>query len=511
MARKRSKSYRSSTAHLETPLGEKPPVDVLYLDAYIRVSQVGGRSGESYQTKRQQRQQIEAYIAAKNADPNSPRIEIARWHEEEDESGGDYDRPMFQEALARVEANETGGIIVAKLDRFARSVVDANVAASRINDAGGQLVACAELIDTTSYMGRFVFNIFTAIAELELARFTEQWRNSRTDAVERGIHCCAIAPTGYEKDEDGRLVVSLIEGPAVTRAFVMRAEGATYAEIGEMFRAAGLPDNGWHDGTVRNLLQNRVYLGEARSGDIVKTGAHTALVDVETFQKAQSAKRGSTRGRNGQRLLGAGLLRCAGCGYALTGALVTRPGREPHVRYQCARKHAGGVCQAPVAVVGHVLEPFVVDAFLAQYGDLAVEGTGSDQPLHAARLAVQSASDNLDKFIDAANTGGLSQDRLARGIAQRQGLLDEAQARLEEIEIARGAAVDFARVDLSSFGDMAVEEQHELLAAGIDAIFVARGSGPIADRTTIYWHGTGPSDLPTQGRRATVTPHGRAS
>src|SRR5215471_5769529 len=177
MARKRT-SYRSSTAHLEAPIAKAAEGEKLFVDAYVRVSQVGGRSGESYQTKRQQRQQIETYCSLKG-------FEVARWHEEEDQSGGDYDRPKFQEALARVEANETGGIIVAKLDRFARDVVDANKAAKRINKAGGQLISIAENIDTTSYMGQFIFNIFAAVAQLELDRYTENWRIARTDAVER--------------------------------------------------------------------------------------------------------------------------------------------------------------------------------------------------------------------------------------------------------------------------------------------------------------------------------------
>jgi|GEM_PF-1856946 len=32
------------------------------------------------------------------------------------------DRPLFQQALERIERGETGGLIVAKLDRFARTL-----------------------------------------------------------------------------------------------------------------------------------------------------------------------------------------------------------------------------------------------------------------------------------------------------------------------------------------------------------------------------------------------------
>jgi DNA invertase Pin-like site-specific DNA recombinase len=68
-------------------------------------------------------------------------VEIVEWWEEIDQSGAKLERPIFQQALARCEAGETGGIVVAKLDRFARSAVDALGAIRRLNEAGARLVS----------------------------------------------------------------------------------------------------------------------------------------------------------------------------------------------------------------------------------------------------------------------------------------------------------------------------------------------------------------------------------
>src|SRR6478735_5063185 len=96
------------------------------LDGYIRVSRVGGREGDSFVSPQLQRERIEA--AARNAG-----AEIVEWHQDLDQSGGNAERPGFVRVLERVEAGETDGVVVAKLDRFARSVLDARGALLRID------------------------------------------------------------------------------------------------------------------------------------------------------------------------------------------------------------------------------------------------------------------------------------------------------------------------------------------------------------------------------------------
>jgi DNA invertase Pin-like site-specific DNA recombinase len=78
---------------------------------------VGDRSAcdpeiEGFISPEVQRQRIQVW-----ADANG--VEILAWWEELDPSGGKRERPLFQKALSRCERGETGGIVVAKLDRFA--------------------------------------------------------------------------------------------------------------------------------------------------------------------------------------------------------------------------------------------------------------------------------------------------------------------------------------------------------------------------------------------------------
>src|SRR5436190_550308 len=163
-------------------------------DGYVRVSRRGGREGESFISPEVQRKKIGAW--AKLHD-----VEIVKWWEEIDQSGAKLLRPMFQETLARCERGETGGIVVARLDRFARSAVDALESIKRLNLAGARLVSVEDNFDGSTPMGRFAIGILTLIAELELERIKENWAAAVSSAVDRGVHISAKTPTGYERDK----------------------------------------------------------------------------------------------------------------------------------------------------------------------------------------------------------------------------------------------------------------------------------------------------------------------
>src|SRR5215467_11260979 len=185
-------------------------------DGYVRVSRRAGREGESFISPEVQRQRISGWAAANG-------VEVLCWWEELDQSGAKRNRPLFQEALARCERGETGGIVVAKLDRFARSAVDALESIKRLNDAGARLVSVEDGFDGSTPMGRFAIGILTLIAELELERIKDSWQTAVSDAVGRGVHISARVPTGYRRTGSGRLVREEPAASVLAEAFRKRA------------------------------------------------------------------------------------------------------------------------------------------------------------------------------------------------------------------------------------------------------------------------------------------------
>src|SRR3990172_5113097 len=98
--------------------------------AYVRVISLHGREGPSFVSPAVQRDSMLALSRARG-------WEITEVIEDLDQPGSRYDRPGFQRALGMIEHDEADGLIVSRLDRFARSLVDALRAIERINPAGG--------------------------------------------------------------------------------------------------------------------------------------------------------------------------------------------------------------------------------------------------------------------------------------------------------------------------------------------------------------------------------------
>lgn len=76
----------------------------MQLDGYIRVSRVGGRSGESFISPEVQREQIERFAALRG-------VQIGAWHEDLDQTGGKLTRPRRGDAAGaqRRHGRDRGG------------------------------------------------------------------------------------------------------------------------------------------------------------------------------------------------------------------------------------------------------------------------------------------------------------------------------------------------------------------------------------------------------------------
>lgn len=165
----------------------------MIVDGYVRVSQVRGRAGDSFISPIVQRQQIEAWAAL-----NGNGVGVI--FEELDRSGTSWDRPLLAEAIDRLERGLSDGIVVAKLDRFGRSLIESLQAIERIRCAGGTFAAVQDGLDLTTETGRLALRIMLSTAEWQLDRIREQWHTARASAISRGVHTGAQAPFGYVRD-----------------------------------------------------------------------------------------------------------------------------------------------------------------------------------------------------------------------------------------------------------------------------------------------------------------------
>lgn len=417
--------------------------------------------------------------------------------------------------MKRIEERNSNGLVVARLDRFGRSVQDSANLLARIRSADAVLCTVAEGIDTSGYMGKFLADLFAALGELELARIRENWTAARKSAVARGIHVSGRVPTGYRRREDRILEPDPITAPAIREIFRKRAAEESWTQLGRYLEEKSVVtpwgNEHWTVATVRTIISNRVYLGEARAGDITNPDAHEAIVTLAEWNAANQA-RGVHPGRSGRGTgLLSGVLRCAGCSYAMKPSMGKTRHGKPFLEYRCKPDKAGGRCPAPAAVMSTVVEPFVVSKlFEFADGATARSDAATADPMLDAEIAEAEAERDaaLDERLAAA-LGGPESEVYLRTVETRQGRVDELLTRQAERDQDREPAE--LSTDLKEvWDDLDLAERRRILHSVFDSAFVWRtsergrnGKAPIGDRCRLFLAGDGPP-VPVRGQRGTI-------
>lgn len=475
---------------------------VIILDGYIRVSQVRGRRGESFISPDVQRTQIQRWADLRE-------VAIGEWHIDLDQSGAKDNRPGLKRALERIDTHQTDGIVVAKLDRFARSLTAALEMIKRIDDAGAKFVSVTEGIDPTTPAGKLQQNIMLVFAEFELDRIRDSWQTARSRAVARGVHIASRTPTGYARLDDGRLAPHPRHGRVITRLFQQRASGDPWSSLSETMHKEKVPspyhNKIWTTTAVANLISNRVYLGEARSGEFTNAEAHEPLIDRVTWEAAQRARTVS-RSRSGKGSLLAGILRCAGCRYALKPDTMREPSTGKTVRiYRCRGKHASGECPNRSAVMGRLIEPLVENHFLGLASTISAHGSWAE--LDEASRELEEAEAELRAYRDNERIATtLGTDLFLEGLQPRVKAVDDATQRLGLVyRVATGNA-EIHQVDLCSlWPDLDHSEKQKLMLGMYDGVMLRSGRGlPLEDRVHFVLAGDGDDDMPRRGRRGPI-------
>lgn len=478
------------------------------LDGYIRVSRVAGRSGDSFISPGEQKERVRAWAKGQGH-------RIVKWHEDLDQPGSKANRPGLNVAMERIESGATDGLVVARLDRFGRSVQDSANLLARIRTADGVLCTVAEGIDTSGYMGKFLADLFSALGELELARMRENWDTARKSAVARGIHVSGRVPTGYRRGENRVLEPDPEVGPAVRELFHLRGVGVSWSQLASFLEEKGVVtpwgNEHWTIASVGHLIRNRVYLGEARSGKIVNPNAHEPIVTLEEWQAANNAH-GVHPARSGKSSgLLSGVLRCAGCSYAMRcSSGKTRHGK-PTLEYRCHPRKSGGRCPAPTTVKASLIESFVLD-YLFAFSKDATAQTKSDEGESTLAAELAAAEAERDAALDerlADALGGSQSDVYLRTLESRQAQVDallEVRAENEQQREPAEVGADLENV----WEDLTLEDKRRVLHSVFDSVFIWRVGDkkaarkfPIAKRTRLFFAGQGPP-VPVRGGRGTI-------
>lgn len=388
-------------------------------------------------------------------------------------------RPSLRTAIEGVERGEYSAVVVANLKRLTRSRSGLQIW-DRVEAAGGHVHCAAEGIDTSTPNGRFVRDIHLAEAVREREEHVERFETRRRLATEAGVWQRRQTPRGYSRDPDTRRLVPDDRADDVRQAARDFLAGATTVSLSERL---GMTPNG-----VRQMLRNRVYLGELRVGRHVNPAAHEPILDPETFEAVQaklSSRVRPHRRSDGPALL-AGLVRCVSCGH-----LMTRGRSGPERAYHCPKRHSGTWCPAPASIACSRLDPHVEQIALAELRRLRVTATQGDRA-GAARLELAEAERQLAAYLEAVDAAGIGSGDAAAGMRQRRERVDIARDRMQA-EIARAPLMPRIGAGAEVWSELDAHERNDLLR-GLLAAVVVRPVGrgrrvPVGERARVLRYG----------------------
>jgi site-specific DNA recombinase len=492
------------------------------LDVYVRVSDVRGRSGESFISPVEQEERCRGAITRRG-------YEVGEIFTDLDQSGGKMERPALDKAIERIKQGESAGIVCARLDRFARTLIGGVQTLGDINEAGG-VVIIAEGdfdLDTSTAQGELFLHMLLSFARFELRRITEKWTDAQRRAVERGVHISRHIPPGYDKQKDGTLVPHKYHGKTITRAYRMAAEGASPTSIAGYLNERNLPsgDNGtetfWKASRIKRLLANPVYRGQARYGEIVNNEAHEPLTDETTWLLAQRKQENPpTAIQEASEYLLSGFCRCATCRHAM------RPQKARGTTvgsYRCATETASGRCPHPSSVSMKRLEDFVFEAWADRVFEKMQDGGTSPvserdnsaalEDLEDAKQALAEVEAMKDTLRPAAYAAALD-SALGRVEEAEKGVSSQAPTNLDKLvrEAMPYMQETMARVasgesPLAGMGPEGIRLLRNALADELRAVFVRpaknrSNKAPLSDRVRIVWNDDPEKiELPRRGER----------
>jgi site-specific DNA recombinase len=247
---------------------------------YTRVSTPGQAiNGESLDM---QKERLIEYV--KNHD-----WELYKAYEDGGFSGKDTDRPGFQSMMSDVQQSKFDILLVYKIDRLSRSILDFHTTMKILQEHNISFVSLTQQFDTSTSMGRLMLNILVDFANFEREINVDRAIDSFLNRFYKGLHS-GQTPYGYIRENGNNLVIDAEQAEKIKKAFTLANQGlATRAIAKEL--ALGVD-------RVKTILDNPVYAGylaprRDKHGyhelDISKwvKGNHEAIIPVELFFEVQ--------------------------------------------------------------------------------------------------------------------------------------------------------------------------------------------------------------------------------
>ncbi len=323
-----------------------------------------------------QRESGEAYITAQRHEGWQL---VPEHYDDGGFTGSNMDRPALKRLMADIAAGKVDCVIVYKVDRLSRSLLDFARMMEVFDQHEVSFVSVTQQFNTSSSMGRLVLNVLLSFAQFEREMISERIRDKIAATRRKGKWSGGMPLLGYTV-ENTKLVVDETEAAQVRQIFDLYLEYQALLPTVKELNRRGWTTKRWvtkkgqskggrlfTKNNLYALLTNVTYLGQIKYKDEVHNGEHTAIIAHELFDRVQKTllRNGHSGGRAVRNKHGAllkGLLRCGSCQCAMSHTYTCKKGNRRYRYYVCgtAQRNERDQCPAPSVPAGEI-ERFVVD------------------------------------------------------------------------------------------------------------------------------------------------------
>lgn len=277
----------------ETP--GRPIVRKVRCAIYTRKSTEEGLEME-FNSLDAQRESCEAYITSQRAEGWIP---VNDRYDDGGFSGGTLERPALKRLLSDIEAGLIDVVVVYKIDRLSRSLLDFSRLVEVFDRQSVTFVSVTQSFNTTTSMGRLTLNVLLSFAQFEREVIGERIRDKFAASRRKGMWMGGWAPLGYEAKER-KLIINEQDAARVKAIFKRFVQLRSSTLLAKELVAEGATNRYGHlldKKVLYKLLNNRVYIGEAVHKGTSYPGEHQPIIDLKLWDQVRAILKESPRKR----------------------------------------------------------------------------------------------------------------------------------------------------------------------------------------------------------------------
>ena len=349
----------------------------IYCAAYCRKS-VEERADETFGSIENQHESILNFIASHKHEGWVPLTER---YDDNGFTGSNTNRPSLQKLINDIKESRVNMVVVYKLDRLSRSLVDFVQLLKFFDEHGVAFASITQPIDTSTSTGKLMLHILSSFAEFERELISERTHDKMGAARKRGQWLGGRPPLGYTRDKEGKkLVINKNEAKIVREMFELYLKDNSLLKVASILNEKGYrsragkqkdgkPFGGLKFGVtqIQQAIKNVVYIGKVFYANQVYDGQQEAIIDEETFKKAQQVLKDNRIERKAIKNvectgLLTHILHCKTCGHSMFHTYTLKHKTHKYRYYVCTNAQKRGYNSCPTkSVNAQAIEDTVVD------------------------------------------------------------------------------------------------------------------------------------------------------